>query len=168
MAPASPGYSAHLQVASSLTEVEQVLGWFEGCRRAAPGAAQLPERLWLEAQMALVEGFTNVVRHAHRGLEPAPAVQLDLELSPQVLELRVTDAGAPFDLAAAWERLAGELAAPAHDPLEREAHWGLILLLKLQQERGWRIDYRPADNGGNVLRLQHSFDAAAAEVALPG
>lgn len=161
MLPSFPSYSAHLLVASCLTAVEEVLSWFEGCRSAAPGAAQLPERMWLEAQMALVEGFTNAVRHAHQGLEPAPAVQLALQLSHEGLELRITDAGAPFDLAAAWERLAAELAAQADDPLEREAHWGLILLLKLQQERGWLIDYRRCEHGGNVLRLQHSFEAAA-------
>jgi len=52
--------SRQLTVNSDLDQLEAVLNWFD--RLSDPG---VPTDLWMQAQLALVEGFTNAVRHAH-------------------------------------------------------------------------------------------------------
>lgn len=81
------------QVKSDLTELEQVLLWFDQLHQPF-----IPRKVWLQCQLALAEGFTNAIRHAHQGLPTDVPIDLEVTLFPQHLELRVWDHGPPFDL----------------------------------------------------------------------
>lgn len=82
-----------LQVKTNLAELTQVLDWF-----ARQELNMLPQPIWLQCQTALAEGFTNAVRHAHRGKPEETPIDIDITLLDQQLEIRIWDYGAPFNL----------------------------------------------------------------------
>lgn len=145
-----------LAVSSDLDQLETVLRWFEGL-----GHPDVPADVWMQAQLALVEGFTNAVRHAHAQLASPPQVELALQRSSRLVHLQITDRGEAFDLSSALATVQAEIAASGADPLAREAHWGLVMFLKLQKEYGWTISYCREDDGINVLSLSHPLTADA-------
>jgi len=136
---------------SSLDAIAELLEWFEQHR---PGG--LDDMVWIQAQTALMEGFTNAVRHAHALLDPPPPVGVTLALVAGRLRLGIRDHGAPFDLETRLQAHAAEGEQPLGlDGLpEREAHWGLIILSKLQRDFGWSVRYEPLAEGGNLLLLE--------------
>ncbi len=113
----------------------------------------------MQAQLALVEGFTNAVRHAHGHLVAPPQVHLSLQRSSQAFCIEIIDHGEPFDFTAALARVEAETTASGHDPLAREAHWGLVMFLKLQKDYGWTISHYRRDDGTNGLSLSHPLRA---------
>ena len=136
---------------SNLEAMADLVEWFE---RKRPGG--LDDMVWIQAQTALMEGFTNAVRHAHALLEPPPLVGVSLSMVGGQLRLGILDHGAPFDLEALWREQAiqGEEPFGLDDLPEREAHWGLIILRRLQQDFGWSIRYEPLSDGGNLLVME--------------
>lgn len=100
----------------------------------------------MQAQTALVEGFTNAVRHAHAALQPPPPVRVRIRRDGADLLIEVEDAGPPFEL------------RPAEPEEGRSSHWGLILLMRLQERYGWQVRYNPRPGGGNALTLRHELD----------
>jgi serine/threonine-protein kinase RsbW len=142
---------------SRLDATALLLNWFE---QQQP--ADLDPLLWIQAQTALVEGFTNAVRHAHAPLTTPPPVTVTLEFTPEHLQLRLRDHGPPFDITQAWSLAepprcgSGEPTEPAEPPdlPSREAHWGLVMLARLRRDFGWLISYDPLPEGGNVLILR--------------
>lgn len=87
----------HLKVRSELTVLNQVQEWFKQfCLRYSSRLG------WLKAQLdplnlALTEGFTNAVRHAHQELPSETAIEIDLLLCDDRIEIRIWDQGKPFD-----------------------------------------------------------------------
>ena len=76
----------HLTVDSDLKLLNQVQQWFENfCLQ------HLSKLSWSEAQLyrlnlALAEGFTNAVRHAHQALPPETTIDIDLALWSKRIE----------------------------------------------------------------------------------
>ncbi|WP_411871984.1 ATP-binding protein [Vulcanococcus limneticus] len=146
-----PDGEAQAEFPSTLDAMAELLEWFEQKR---PGG--LDDMVWIQAQTALMEGFTNAVRHAHGLLETPPVVGVTLSLVGSQLRLGIRDHGAPFDLEALWR----EQVTQGEEPLgldglpERESHWGLIILRRLQRDYGWSIRYEPLAGGGNMLLLE--------------
>ncbi len=147
-----PIHHLTLEVPSDLDQVTILADWFAQFRDSP-----LPDQLWLEAQIGLVEAFTNAVRHAHRDLPPQVPVRVEAQVQPAFFTLRVMDHGPPYDLEAALLAHAELLASQTVDPLERQEHWGQILLLQLKNQRGWRLDYRRESSGVNVFELCHAL-----------
>ncbi len=145
---------SQLSVRSDLDELETVLRWFEQLKDPT-----VPSELWMQAQLALVEGFTNAVRHAHADLDPPPPVQLAVQVSRQRFCMQILDKGAPFDFEAALTTVEKAMEASDQDPLAREAHWGLVMLLKLRSAYGWTISHRRIDAASNGLTLCHPLTA---------
>ncbi len=145
---------SQLSVRSDLDEIEAVLSWFGQLRDPA-----VPSELWMQAQLALVEGFTNAVRHAHADLDPPPPVQLSVQLSRQRFCVQILDQGGPFDFEAALAAVEKAMEATGQDPLAREAHWGLVMVLKLRSAYGWTISHRRIDEATNCLSLCHPLSA---------
>ena len=56
----NPIKKSRLQVETELNAVPKVLQWFEEFNNLL-----LPQKFYGECQLALIEGFTNAVRHAH-------------------------------------------------------------------------------------------------------
>jgi len=81
------------QVDSDLKSLDTVLNYFEQLKLAG-----IPQKDWLQCQLALVEGFTNAVRHAHRHLPPEIPIEIEIEIVPHQMEIRIWDRGSAFDL----------------------------------------------------------------------
>ena len=81
------------QVNSDLKSLDQVLENFNRLHQPS-----IPTKDWLQCQLALAEGFTNAVRHAHQGLPPKVPIQIEIFLEPQTVEIRIWDWGPPFNL----------------------------------------------------------------------
>lgn len=151
---------------SRLEAVQTLLDWFDRIR-----PADLDSMLWIQAQTALVEGFTNAVRHAHGTLMPPPPVQVSLTITPSLLRLWITDQGAPFDISSAWtddarNRETGGTSHPSVIPSDADAQpelpqqdsqWGLIMLGRLRQDFGWAIRYEQRPDGGNTLVMERAL-----------
>lgn len=58
----------------------------------------------------------------------------------------------------AWRQLDREQASSDYDPLERDAHWGMVLLRQLQRQRGWQITYQCRGEQGCRLSISHRID----------
>lgn len=125
---------------SRLECLAELLDWMEDMRPAA-----VSEEVWVQAKTAVVEGFTNAVRHAHAHLVPPPPVGVRILISSNALELQVEDAGAPFQ------------PRPRTPQPDQERHWGLIMLQQLEERYGWSINYEPRQAQGNVLRIRRSL-----------
>ena len=81
-----------LQVNTDLNALTKVLEWFEQLKNLS-----LPNEVWWNFQLALAEGFTNAVRHAHKNLPVETPVQLEIIVFNGRLELKVWDCGPYFD-----------------------------------------------------------------------
>jgi serine/threonine-protein kinase RsbW len=136
-----------LKVKSDLDLMTTVAEWFEQFNHPP-----ITPRLWQEGQIALIEGFTNAVRHAHQHLSPNTPVEIAAEISSEALQISIWDRGEAYDIEIAFEQLSLLISHSDFDPLEREAQWGSIMLLKLRNEYGWQILYQRQQNK-NCLRI---------------
>jgi serine/threonine-protein kinase RsbW len=99
----SPSQKISLLVNTDVSGLTKVLGWFEQLKDLS-----LPQEAWWACQLALAEGFTNAVRHAHKNLPVETPIQLEVTVFARRLELRIWDCGQAFDLNA---KLTENLAA---------------------------------------------------------
>ncbi|URR34910.1 ATP-binding protein [Thermosynechococcus sp. HN-54] len=134
-----PFTTVSLTLPSDLTQLEALLAWFNQYRPTT-----LPLEEWLKLELALAEGFTNAVRHAHRNRASNTPIRIDLSLADTVIELRIWDQGDPFDLMAKLKTLPSQIA------LDAEGGRGLRLLATIMDE----LDYQRIDTGGNCLILR--------------
>ncbi|MBD2313950.1 anti-sigma regulatory factor [Desertifilum sp. FACHB-1129] len=131
---------AYLTVKSDLSLLNQVQEWFEQFWED-----NLQERVWPEnqlyrLQLALAEGFTNAVRHAHHNLSPETPIDLELTLWEDRLEIRIWDRGQPFNPDGLTEPEPGEL---------REGGYGWFLLRRLAD----RVRYERYPDDRNCLSI---------------
>lgn len=85
----------NFKVSSDLQQLNQVLSYFDELNQP-----WILKKDWLHCQLALAEGFTNAVRHAHQQLSPEIPIEIQIVLHSESLEIRIWDRGKPFDLAA--------------------------------------------------------------------
>lgn len=114
-----------LQVKSELESLLIVLQWFEKIVKPL-----LPNPVGWQCQIALIEGFTNTVRHAHQDLPPTTPIDLEVNLFESWLEMRIWDWGNPFDLQAKLR----SLCPTDHQSLEKEGGRGLYFMQQLTDE----------------------------------
>jgi serine/threonine-protein kinase RsbW len=88
-----PLQQAFLQVNTDLDALAQVLEWFDQFNNPP-----IPPHAWMQCQLAIAEGFTNAVRHAHYGLSKDRLIDLEVLMFDDRIEIRIWDQGAPFDL----------------------------------------------------------------------
>ncbi|KPQ33766.1 MAG: serine/threonine-protein kinase RsbW [Phormidesmis priestleyi Ana] len=129
---------AQLSVSSRLEELSTVQQWFH--TQIAILAAQAP---WINEQfdqlnLALAEGFTNAVRHAHTGLPSSTPVEIELLVELQQIEIRIFDQGDRFDPNSLQEPQPGSL---------REGGYGWFLLRRLADQVTYEYigDYTETD-----------------------
>ena len=101
-----------LEVNTDLNALTRVLEWCEQLKDLS-----LPNEVWWNFQLALAEGFTNAVRHAHKNLPVETPVQLEIIVFNGRLELKVWDSGPYFDFDA---KLKETLAADRKPCLDLE------------------------------------------------
>ncbi len=130
----------HLTVKSELSQLNHVQEWFEKfCSQ------HLYQLCWTESQLyrlnlALAEGFTNAVRHAHRYLPPETTIDIKLDLWEDRLELSIWDYGKPFNPDAVAEPEPGTLQVGGY---------GWFLLRRLAD----RVVYERQEDGRNRLLI---------------
>ncbi|MDJ0693287.1 anti-sigma regulatory factor [Mastigocoleus sp. MO_188.B34] len=130
----------HLTVRSELKYLNQVQKWFEDfCLQ------NLLKLGWSESQLyrlnlALAEGFTNAVRHAHHALPPETKIDIDLCLWADRLEIKIWDYGKPFNPDAIAEPEPGTLQVGGY---------GWFLLRRLVD----RVAYERGTDGRNCLLI---------------
>ena len=81
-----------LQVNTDVNALTRVLDWFEQLQDVS-----IPKEIWFQFQLALAEGFTNAVRHAHKNRPVATPIQLEITVFNGLWELKVWDCGPRFD-----------------------------------------------------------------------
>lgn len=86
-------HKIHFQVNSDLKELDQVLTYFKQLNQP-----WICKKDWLQCQLALAEGFTNAVRHAHQNLPIEIPIEIEITLNSHNIEMRIWDFGPPFDL----------------------------------------------------------------------
>ena len=109
----------NLAVPSDLMALRDILVWLS--QEVSPHLA--PEQFW-QVQLLIVEGFTNTVKYAHRGLPPITPIQIQLYPWAYGVEIHIWDFGRPFDL---QRELNNRLSEP--NPYS-EHKQGLLLMSK--------------------------------------
>ena len=141
-------YESHLEISTDLSEINRVLQWFEEFEHKNLAA----DMLW-KIRIALIEGFTNAVRHAHENKPESTPIIIDGFLYAKKLEIHIWDCGEAFDLA----ELINTVEKKYPNPEEHDAHWGGTIFRKLTLEHGWVIHYQCSKNSEadrNCLTLQ--------------
>jgi len=132
--------TSQLQVRTEIDELSQILDWFDQLQQPS-----IPTAVWLQCQTALAEGFTNAVRHAHKGKSIDTTITIDVTIQAHALEVRIWDQGPAFDLAPAM--------AAAQQLTDQEAIGGrgLVLLKRMAD----RVSYiRTPDNRNCLLIIK--------------
>lgn len=129
-----------LVVKSDLGVLTQVQRWFEEfCCHHMPKLCW-PENQLYRLNLALAEGFTNAVRHAHQELPPETEIKIELSLSDEKMEIRIWDQGRPFNPERLEEPKPGTL---------REGGYGWFLLRRLADQ----VLYERSQDNRNCLRI---------------
>lgn len=149
---------ARLSVSSNLEELSVVQQWFQPLffrlTKASPWLAEQFDQL----NLALAEGFTNAVRHAHANLPSSTPIEIELwiqessitrDCKTNCIEIRIFDRGAPFDPSSLSEPEPGSL---------REGGYGWFLLRRLADQVTYDCVAREGlsesvNSGGNCLRI---------------
>ena len=133
----------HLRVRTELEALKEVLQWFESLVFPL-----VPRKMGWQCEVALVEAFTNAVRHAHQNLPKNTPIDLEVELLPNFLEMRIWDRGQPFDLKAKLLQGAKEVSS-----MEKEGGRGLQFINKLTDE----LEYLNLRNHRNCLVMRKKY-----------
>ncbi|MGB3695669.1 MAG: ATP-binding protein [Spirulinaceae cyanobacterium] len=140
---------SHLEVATDLNALSQVLEWFE-----ETATSLLPDKAYWQCKLALAEGFTNAVRHAHQGLPKTTPIKLEVKFFTQYLEMKVWDRGQPFDLLARlqYQTKLQSNFDPKKDDVP-EGGRGLIWMNQLTDE----LSYTRTPDQQNCLFMRKKF-----------
>lgn len=84
----------YLKVNTDLTASPQVLSWFEQMNQPAI----LDKTIWWQCQTLMMEGFTNIVEHAHKNLPIETPIEIEAVRLDEYIEIRIWSQGEPFDL----------------------------------------------------------------------
>jgi len=125
-------YQSGLQVETDINQIPYILQWFAQFKQPP-----LSEQLWLQGQIAIVEGFTNAARHAHQHLPAQTPIDLEVKVFTDQLVIAIWDEGAAFDLDALLMQTESRLA----NLLQQTEHWGSMLMQKLRDSHDWQITY---------------------------
>jgi len=134
--------SIKIEVKSDLKALDEVLFQFNTIYQDS-----IPLRDWLQCRLALAEGFTNAVRHAHKNLPRDVPIRIEVLLNQTFMEIRIWDRGPAFDLH-------GFIAETS----KKHAKWlasgrGIPILNKISN----RLDYYRIEQQRNCLVIIKKF-----------
>jgi serine/threonine-protein kinase RsbW len=132
--------------------VAQVQHWFKDVCYSLEGDFAWVDNYTDRLGLALTEGFTNAVRHAHAHLPPDTAINIDLALANDHVEIRIWDQGAPFNPELLPEPQPGELL---------ESGYGWFLLRRLADH----VTYKRLQDGRNCLSIVKYGACSAYEIS---
>jgi serine/threonine-protein kinase RsbW len=82
-----------LRTNSRVEAVPDVLKWYQDLEFFI-----FDKTIWWQCQIAVIEAFTNAVRHAHKNLPIDTPIDLEITIFTDRIEMKVWDFGMPFDL----------------------------------------------------------------------
>ena len=132
-----------LNVPSDLKFLNIVESWLLGCLELELGESVDWPRQSNRLRLALVEAYSNVVRHAHKEQANLP-VLMRLELQSRDIALEVWDHGEGYDLAT---------YLPPDPKKKQEGGYGWLIMNRLMD----RVEYRLKVDGRNCLKLEASL-----------
>ncbi|MGB3137341.1 MAG: ATP-binding protein [Nodosilinea sp.] len=135
-------HTSQIETHTDPKELKSVLTWFDQFQ-----SSPIPHNVWLQCQLALIEGFTNAVRHAHAGLPMATPVHIEVAVSDRAIDIRIWDQGVGFDLALVLRN-----KITANNP-DSEGGRGLKIMYLVAD----RLTYEPTPGQGNCLHLHKTF-----------
>jgi serine/threonine-protein kinase RsbW len=138
----------HFQIPTDLKALDQVLSQFNQLKQDC-----IAKKDWLQCQLALVEGFTNAVRHAHKDLPLDTPIDIEITLFTESLEIRITDQGNYFDLDAFLNNL--KLRGENHSGGGR----GIEILAKIADH----LSYSRTSEKHNCLLIMKKFESEITE-----
>lgn len=133
----------YLVVDSRLEALFKVHRWFKDLFASLDPELEWIQRCGDRLNIAVAEGFTNAVRHAHAHLPPETPISIDVSLAPDRIDIHIWDQGPPFN--------PEEVREPKLGSLQQEGGYGWFLLKKVSD----RVTYERW-NGKNRLEItQH-------------
>ncbi|MBW4545819.1 MAG: ATP-binding protein [Symplocastrum torsivum CPER-KK1] len=132
-----------LHIPSDLKFLTIVESWLLGSLEAELGDSVDWSRQSNRLRLALVEAYSNVVRHAHRD-QPNLPVLIRLELKERDIALEIWDHGKGFDLST---------YLPPNPDDKQESGYGWLIMNRLMD----RVEYRLQVNGRNCLKMEASL-----------
>ncbi len=134
--------SSQFETATDPKVLKHLLSWFDQFREAP-----MPHKVWLQCQLALIEGFTNAIRHAHAGLPSETPIRIEIRVSEKDIDIRIWDQGPGFDLDAILEQKLGVAEKDA------EGGRGLRIIYLVADN----MSYQPVENQGNCLHIHKTY-----------
>jgi serine/threonine-protein kinase RsbW len=133
-----------LKVRSDLTVQAQVQKWFEKFYSNHISQNANSQRQFYRLNLALAEGFSNAVRHAHQELPSDTTIEIELAIRDERIEIRIWDQGKPFNPNDVKEPLPGTLC---------KGGYGWFLLRRLADQ----VVYERCQDGRNCLLISSSI-----------
>ncbi|WP_427162790.1 ATP-binding protein [Aliinostoc sp. HNIBRCY26] len=138
---------SELHVPSDLNYLGIVENWLLGCLKVQLGESVDWSRQSSRLRLALVEAYSNVVRHAHKEQSNIP-ILLRLELTGRDISLEVWDYGTGFDLATYF---------PPNPVDKQEGGYGWLIMNRLMD----KVEYQLQVDGANCLKLEATIPELA-------
>lgn len=133
-----------IKVKSDLAVQTQVQKWFEQFYSEFISPIHNADRRFHQLNLALAEGFSNAVRHAHYELPSDTTIEIELALWEERIEIRIWDYGKPFNPDTVEEPEPGTLC---------EGGYGWFLLRRLADQ----VVYERCQDGRNCLLILTSL-----------
>ncbi len=132
----------NIQVPSDLNALDLLLLQFNKVNQD-----YITQKDWLKCQLALVEGFTNAVRHAHKNLPRETPILIEVNLTREQMEICIWDRGEYFDLSQFIANVS-----------EKDNKWlgggrGIAIMNKIAD----RLEYNHLGNHHNCLLIVKKF-----------
>ncbi|MBC5797152.1 MAG: ATP-binding protein [Sphaerospermopsis kisseleviana] len=131
---------SELHVPSDLSCINIVETWLLVCLKIHLGDSVDWSEQSSRLRLALVEAYTNAVRHAHKDQSSLP-ILLRLELKDRKLAIEVWDYGQGFDLSTYFPPSPGQ---------KQEGGYGWLIMNRLMD----KVEYRLQVDGANCLKLE--------------
>lgn len=131
---------SELHVPSDLSFLSIVEDWLLGCLKVQLGESVDWSRQSTRLRLALVEAYSNAVRHAHKN-KPNVPILLRLELKNRELALEIWDHGEGFDMSTYF---------PPNPSDKKEGGYGWLIMNRLMD----KVEYQLQVNGANCLKLE--------------
>jgi serine/threonine-protein kinase RsbW len=138
---------SELHVPSDLNYLSIVENWLLGCLKIQLGESVDWSRQSSRLRLALVEAYSNVVRHAHKEQSNIP-ILLRLELKGRDISLEVWDYGTGFDLSTYF---------PPNPVDKQEGGYGWLIMNRLMD----KVEYQLQVDGANCLKLEATIPELA-------
>ncbi|MCG6138162.1 ATP-binding protein [Anabaena sp. CCY 9613] len=138
---------SELHVPSDLNYLNIVESWLLGCLKIQLKESVDWSRQSSRLRLALVEAYSNVVRHAHKEQANLP-VLLRLELKDRDIALEIWDYGEGFDMSTYF---------PPNPTDKQEGGYGWLIMNRLMDN----VEYQLQVDGANCLKLEATLPELA-------